>query len=113
MPDANRFRIASRNADRYYLADGTEVAAEDVSSYPVPLEQREGVFAHWLKCRRCKVEFWVLSWRRNRPDEVTLRCPECTAVAAVRRTVILNENRNFGSGVEVHNLARLVEERLW
>jgi hypothetical protein len=43
----------------------------------VQLADREGVFAHSFRCRRCTLHFVLFSWSasRHRPD--TIVCPEC------------------------------------
>src|SRR3972149_5876302 len=44
---------------------------------PVGLKDREGVFVHAFKCRRCLLEFQLYSWRRDRHKVGQVFCPEC------------------------------------
>jgi hypothetical protein len=43
----------------------------------VTAEQREGVFVHAFKCLKCRLEFQVYSWRRDRHRVGRVFCPEC------------------------------------
>lgn len=44
---------------------------------PVRLQDREGVFVHAFKCLKCRLEFQVYSWRRDRHRVGRVYCPEC------------------------------------
>ena len=112
--------VVSHSGDRWYAPDGTEMVAADIANFPVPLNAREGVFGHWLKCPRCRCEFLHMSWRANRPAEVGLRCPECSSPAYWLASITLNQRRDFavaeqpsGEGaVEIYNLAGLIQAKL-
>ena len=46
-------------------------------SKQVRAEDREGVFVHTFKCRRCGLEFQLYSWLRDRHKVGGVFCPEC------------------------------------
>jgi transcription elongation factor Elf1 len=43
----------------------------------VQIADREGVFAHSFRCRRCTLHFVLISWLSTRHTPGTIRCPEC------------------------------------
>ena len=60
---------------------------------PVTLNEREGVYVHSFKCRRCQLEFMLFSWQADRHTVANVRCPECGATGRfVHYRAILTEN---------------------
>jgi hypothetical protein len=43
----------------------------------VQLADREGVFAHSFRCKRCTLHFVLFSWTRDRHTADSVTCPEC------------------------------------
>ena len=48
----------------------------------VQLADREGVFAHSFRCRRCRLHFVLFSWAAERHRPETIACPECRSSGA-------------------------------
>lgn len=72
---------------------------------PVMLGDREGVFVHSFKCRVCRLEFQLFSWRRERHMVETTFCPECgTRGRKLHWRLPVNESPAFGSGTEIYRL---------
>lgn len=65
----------------------------------VQLEDREGVWAHSFKCRRCTLHFVLFSWSATRHTPETISCPECHATGAfLHRIIQLSGSRSFDIG---------------
>ena len=63
---------------------------------PVTLEQREGVFIHSFRHRKCGLKFLVYSWQATRHDAQNVCCPECGERGAMEHyRVTANESREF------------------
>ena len=61
------------------------------------------------KCPACAVEFALLSWRLNRPDEVAVTCPECQSSAFLLGTIPLSTRRSFSmDGVEIYKVGGIL-----
>ncbi|HEY4686400.1 MAG TPA: hypothetical protein VII57_10195 [Dehalococcoidia bacterium] len=75
---------------------------------PVGLKDREGVFVHAFKCRRCLLEFQLYSWRRDRHKVGQVFCPECgERTRMLHWRTCLNESRELTSqegAQEIYNL---------
>jgi hypothetical protein len=62
----------------------------------VPLAEREGVWAHSFKCRRCTLHFVLFSWSATRHTSETVSCPECRATGSfMHRVTQLSGSRDF------------------
>jgi predicted RNA-binding Zn-ribbon protein involved in translation (DUF1610 family) len=62
----------------------------------VQLAEREGVFAHSFKCRRCTLHFVLFSWSMSRHTPQTIHCPECGNTGEfIHRITVLSESRGF------------------
>ncbi|MGZ8578852.1 MAG: hypothetical protein ACXWWX_04895 [Actinomycetota bacterium] len=62
----------------------------------VQLADREGVFAHSFKCRRCTLHFVTFSWSETRHTPDTISCPECRASGDFMHQVTqLSDSRQF------------------
>jgi len=66
-------------------------------SRPVGAEDREGVFVHAFKCRRCGLEFQLYSWRRDRHKVGGVFCPECgEQTPMLHWRTCVNESKEVG-----------------
>ena len=62
----------------------------------VQLADREGVFAHSFRCRRCTLHFVLFSWSPTRHTPDTIVCPECGSSGGfLHRLTQLSESRRF------------------
>src|SRR6059036_3920097 len=62
----------------------------------VQLADREGVFAHSFRCRRCTLHFVLFSWSATRHTPNTIVCPECGGSGEfLHRITQLSESRRF------------------
>ena len=62
----------------------------------VQLADREGVFAHSFRCKRCTLHFVLFSWARDRHGVGTVTCPECGKRGAfLHRVTHLSGSRSF------------------
>jgi predicted RNA-binding Zn-ribbon protein involved in translation (DUF1610 family) len=62
----------------------------------VQLADREGVFAHSFKCRRCTLHFVLFSWSMSRHTPQTIHCPECgNSGDFMHRIAVLSESPRF------------------
>ena len=62
----------------------------------VQLADREGVFAHSFRCRRCTLHFVLFSWSATRHTSDTIICPECDGSGGfLHRITVLSEIRTF------------------
>jgi predicted RNA-binding Zn-ribbon protein involved in translation (DUF1610 family) len=62
----------------------------------VQLADREGVFAHSFKCRRCTLHFVLFSWSLSRHNPHTIHCPECGNTGDfMHRITVLSESPRF------------------
>ena len=84
------------------------------------LADREGVFGHSFKCLDCRLEFAVLSWRRNRHRVGTVFCPECgrqtpmihwRATLSTERQMITDDTR-LGESLEIFDGLCCIERRV-
>jgi hypothetical protein len=74
----------------------------------VPPEEREGVFVHAFKCRRCGLEFQLYSWRRDRHKVGETFCPECgEPTPMLHWRTCVNESRNIGRQEEEWEIYKL------
>ncbi len=81
------FTMMMRTADLTPLVD---------TSGGVQLADREGVFAHSFRCRRCTLHFVLFSWLATRHTPDTIVCPECGGSSAfLYRITVLSETRTF------------------
>jgi hypothetical protein len=63
---------------------------------PVPLRDRQGVFAHSFRCGTCALHFVLFSWRLDRHAPGTVTCPDCgTTGDFVHRITVLSRSRRF------------------
>jgi predicted RNA-binding Zn-ribbon protein involved in translation (DUF1610 family) len=62
----------------------------------VQLADREGVFSHSFRCRRCTLHFVLFSWSASRHTPDTIVCPECGGSGGfLHRMTVLSELRTF------------------
>src|SRR2546427_9262531 len=62
----------------------------------VQLADREGVFAHSFRCRRCTLHFVLFSWSETRLGLETIACPECRGTGAfLHKITKLSASREF------------------
>jgi hypothetical protein len=75
---------------------------------PVGVEDREGVFVHAFKCRDCRLEFQLYSWKRDRHRVGEVYCPECgRATRMLHWRACVNPSRTPGgpeSATEIYSL---------
>jgi hypothetical protein len=65
-------------------------------SGPVMLENREGVFAHSVRCGSCRLHFVLFSWRSDRHSPITVGCPECGSIGNfLHRVTVLSWSLSF------------------
>jgi DNA-directed RNA polymerase subunit RPC12/RpoP len=71
-------------------------------------EDREGVFVHAFKCRRCGLEFQLYSWRRDRHRVGGIFCPECgEQTPMLHWRTCVNESREVGRQEEEWEIYKL------
>jgi transcription elongation factor Elf1 len=78
---------------------------------PVMLADREGVYAHSFKCRECRLEWVLFSWRSGRHRVGRVLCPECglrTQMIHYRATLstsveMILDDRQQGNSLEIFN----------
>ena len=63
--------------DRSEVEDWFKEFSPDVPRSPVPLRDRQGVFAHSFRCGTCSLHFALFSWQLDRLTPQTVTCPEC------------------------------------
>ena len=62
----------------------------------VPVDNREGVFAHCFICLHCKLHFKVYSWREFELNGDYVYCPECGKQGNKLHTItILSTEKDF------------------
>jgi hypothetical protein len=85
----------SDDEQSFTIAD--EHGVETVEKHPVvvSLADREGVFAHSMKCLRCQLEFVVFSWQELRHGNGRSHCPECGGDEFVHFVRVLTRRRTY------------------
>lgn len=83
-------------ADIHHDDEGGRSGAVVDTSGGVQLADREGVFAHSFRCRRCSLHFVLFSWSATRHTPDTIVCPECGGSGGfLHRITVLSEIRTF------------------
>jgi hypothetical protein len=78
------------------MMEAADLAPSVGTSGGVQLADREGVFAHSFRCRRCTLHFVLFSWSAIRHTPNTIVCPECGRSGGfLHRITVLSEARSF------------------
>jgi hypothetical protein len=110
-PTDGEGEVNDKRSPKPLRAERRTVRVEELASGPtapgLPVAEREGVYVHGFKCRRCGLEFNVYSWSASRHGNGSDYCPECgerTPMFHWRATV--NESHDFGldSGKEIYGI---------
>ena len=99
MPEIGRpYDPEDPNEERTFttMMKAADLAPFVDTSGGVQLADREGVFAHSFRCRRCTLHFVLFSWSATRHTPDTIVCPECgDSGGFLHRITVLSEIRTF------------------